>query len=99
MADGQPSLGVKKSLSSYVKTEARRLGFDICQITHPHSIPQAPERLASFIQNAYHASMEWMAETTARRSDPSVLWPEVKSIVMLGMNYGPDCLRPQSGLS
>ena len=91
MADGQPSLGVKKSLSSYVKTEARRLGFDICQITHPHSIPQAPERLASFIQNAYHASMEWMAETTARRSDPSVLWPEVKSIVMLGMNYGPDC--------
>ncbi len=26
----------------------------------------------------------------ARRSDPSVLWPEVRSIMMLAMNYGPD---------
>jgi epoxyqueuosine reductase len=34
--------------------------------------------------------MEWMAETAARRGDPRVLWPEVRSIVMLAMNYGPD---------
>ena len=26
----------------------------------------------------------------ARRGDPRALWPEVRSIVMLGMNYGPD---------
>ena len=31
-----------------------------------------------------------MAETQERRSDPRTLWPEVRSIVMLGMNYGPD---------
>ena len=34
--------------------------------------------------------MEWLAETAARRGSPSALWPEVRSIVMLGMNYGPD---------
>ncbi len=34
--------------------------------------------------------MTWMAETQERRSDPRSLWPEVRSIVMLGMNYGPD---------
>ncbi len=28
-------------------------------------------------------------ETQARRSDPKQLWPEVKSIILLGMNYGP----------
>jgi epoxyqueuosine reductase len=33
--------------------------------------------------------MEWMRETRARRGDPKALWPDVKSIVMLGMNYGP----------
>jgi epoxyqueuosine reductase len=33
--------------------------------------------------------MDWMHETSARRADPKVLWPEVQSIIMLGMNYGP----------
>jgi epoxyqueuosine reductase len=32
--------------------------------------------------------MEWMAETAARRGDPRLLWPDVRSIIMLGLNYG-----------
>ena len=31
-----------------------------------------------------------MSETAARRGDPHTLWPSVRSVVMLGMNYGPD---------
>jgi epoxyqueuosine reductase len=34
--------------------------------------------------------MTWMATTAERRADPRVLWPEVRSIIMLGVNYGPD---------
>jgi epoxyqueuosine reductase len=34
--------------------------------------------------------MAWMAEKADRRADPRVLWPQVRSIIMLGMNYGPD---------
>jgi len=34
--------------------------------------------------------MAWMAEHEARRGDPRHLWPEVRSVVMLAMNYGPD---------
>jgi epoxyqueuosine reductase len=34
--------------------------------------------------------MEWLSSTAARRMDPLVLWPDVRSVVMLGMNYGPD---------
>jgi epoxyqueuosine reductase len=34
--------------------------------------------------------MDWMETTAARRGDPRALWPEVRSVVMLGMNYGPD---------
>jgi epoxyqueuosine reductase len=33
--------------------------------------------------------MAWMQETFARRADPRTLWPEVRSIVMLAINYGP----------
>jgi epoxyqueuosine reductase len=35
--------------------------------------------------------MDWMAQTAPRRADPRTLWPEVRSIILLGMNYGPDC--------
>jgi epoxyqueuosine reductase len=34
--------------------------------------------------------MDWLASTQARRSDPGKLWPETTSILMLGMNYGPE---------
>jgi len=90
MADRQPVAGHEKSLSSFLKIEAKRLGFDLCQITLPNAIPEAKDRLAAFLEKGYQASMDWMVETADRRPDPSVLWPEVKSIIMLGMNYGPE---------
>jgi len=33
--------------------------------------------------------MDWMASTADRRVSPDALWPDVRSIVMLGVNYGP----------
>ncbi len=38
--------------------------------------------------DSHHASMEWMAETAARRRDPKTLWPDVRSVVMVAMSYG-----------
>jgi len=34
--------------------------------------------------------MVWLEATAERRGAPSALWPEVRSVIMLGMNYGPD---------
>ena len=34
--------------------------------------------------------MDWMAETAERRSSPAALWDSVRSVIMLGVNYGPD---------
>src|SRR5258708_15462348 len=34
--------------------------------------------------------MDWLAARPERRADPRVLWPGVRSIIMLGVNYGPD---------
>jgi len=33
--------------------------------------------------------MDWMAASAGRRGDPRTLWPEVRSVIMLGVNYGP----------
>ncbi len=68
---------------------AASLGFDLCRVAAPDSIPQAPSRLAAFIAAGCCGDMDWLAETAPRRADPRVLWPQVRSIVMLGLNYGP----------
>lgn len=76
-------------LRDFIALEARRAGFDAVAVTRPDSIPLAPARLNEFVASGQHGSMDWIAETLERRASPSVLWPEVRSIVVLAMNYGP----------
>ena len=68
---------------------ARDIGFDTIRIAAPDSIPLAPERLKAWLEAGHHASMDWMVDTAERRADPRILWPEVRSIILLGVNYGP----------
>jgi epoxyqueuosine reductase len=77
-------------LKSNVIGVARSLGFDAVRVTTPDAIGQAGERLNTFLRDGRHGDMEWMATHEARRADPKALWPEVRSIVMLGMSYAPE---------
>ncbi|HUI14179.1 MAG TPA: tRNA epoxyqueuosine(34) reductase QueG [Xanthobacteraceae bacterium] len=69
---------------------ARAQGFDAVGVTRPDAIPLAAERLREFLSLGAHGDMEWMAAKAERRADPRTLWPQARSIVMLGFNYGPD---------
>ena len=79
-----------ETLRALIDREARRAGFDAVAVTTPGAIPLAPARLAEFVADGFHGSMGWIAETLERRGEPTALWPEVRSIVVLAMNYGPD---------
>ena len=65
-------------------------GFDIARVTSPDATPQAGSRLAAFLEAGFHGTMDWMATKADRRRHPHALWPETRSILVLGMNYGPD---------
>ncbi len=80
----------RRTLTAFVKAEAQVLGFDLCRITRPDSIPEAKERLGEFIDAGRHGTMEWMAETRERRGDPRTLWSDVQSVVVFALNYGPE---------
>src|SRR6516164_5505281 len=80
---------LKTALKTQLQAKARSLGFDICRVTHPNAIPEAPGRLVAWLATGAAGDMDWMEETRERRENPRVLWPEVRSIIMLGMNYGP----------
>ena len=53
-------------------------------------MPEAKARLERFLAEGAHGDMVWMETTAERRGAPSALWPDVRSVIMLGMNYGPD---------
>ncbi|MGX9424474.1 MULTISPECIES: tRNA epoxyqueuosine(34) reductase QueG [Bradyrhizobium] len=78
------------NLKSALEHEARALGFDCIGVTDPGAIGGAAKYFREFLDLGGHGDMDWLAAHPERRSDPRVLWPGVRSIIMLGVNYGPD---------
>jgi len=65
-------------------------GFVAARICRPDAIPKASERLKAFLEAGYHGQMNWMAERVAWRGDPTALWPEAHSVIMLAESYSPE---------
>ena len=70
--------------------QARVLGFDCIGVTSPDAIAPAGRHFLDFIKTGGHADMDWLAANPERRTDPRGLWPDVRSVIMLGVNYGPE---------
>ena len=77
------------SLKQQIIDSATAAGFDLCRITTPDGIGGAGRRLAAFLDSGWHGDMDWLERHADRRADPHVLWPEARSIVMLGLSYAP----------
>ncbi|MEQ1930822.1 MAG: tRNA epoxyqueuosine(34) reductase QueG, partial [Parvularculaceae bacterium] len=73
-----------------VLDEARRLGFEAAGVAPAAGDGLLRDRLLEFLGAGRHGDLTWMAERAAERADPRTLWPQANSIIMLGMNYGPD---------
>jgi epoxyqueuosine reductase len=80
---------LESELKELLREQAQTFGFDVCRVTHPGAIPEAPARLKEWLAFGAAGTMCWLAETEERRADPRKLWPDAASIIMLGMNYGP----------
>jgi epoxyqueuosine reductase len=76
-------------LKAALAHEARALGFDCAGITSPDAIADAARHFQDFLADGAHGDMDWLADRPERRADPRVLWPGVRSVIMLGVNYGP----------
>ena len=70
--------------------EAREAGFAMCRITTPDAVPDVPERLQAFLDAGYHGQMTWLEDRASWRGDPSALWPDARSVIMLAEPYTPE---------
>lgn len=78
-----------ETLEQRLKAEAQRLGFAACAIARADAAPQAGQRLREWLDAGRHGDMLWMEDRAEQRASPVGLWPDVRSVIMLGMSYAP----------
>jgi epoxyqueuosine reductase len=78
-----------KPLEALLKDKAAELGFAAVGIARADAAPRTGERLRQWLEEGRHGSMIWMEEREHHRASPTGLWPEVKSVIALGMSYAP----------
>jgi epoxyqueuosine reductase len=79
----------KTNLVNDLKERATAEGFVAFGIAAGKLAPSAGERLQQWLAQGRHGNMLWMASRADERASPDALWPEVKSVIMLGMSYAP----------
>ncbi len=82
----QDPAAIKHDIFSRAQSE----GFDLVRFTGAAAGPQNAERLQDYLDAGHHGAMAWMAERSHWRADPQAMWPQARSVVVLGLNYGPE---------
>ena len=77
-----------EALKETIAAEAKALGFDAVRFASTDLVEGAGAALDAFIAEGKHGDMSWLATTAERRRAPRALWPEAKSVIVLGLNYG-----------
>lgn len=83
-------MGMAETLKQKIADEARVLGFDAVRFASADAVAGAGEALDAFLADGRQGDMAWLARTAERRKAPRALWPEARSVILLGLNYGRD---------
>ncbi|MEH6826911.1 tRNA epoxyqueuosine(34) reductase QueG [Parasphingorhabdus sp.] len=79
----------KLRLAKALEKKAIDEGFSAVGIAPATLAPETRKRLQQWLAQGRQGDMLWMANRADERSDPKTLWPEVETVVMLGMSYAP----------
>ncbi len=79
----------KAKYTTFIKEEAKRLGFLSCGISKAQFLEEEAPRLESWLKKEMHGQMSYMENHFDKRLDPTVLVPGAKSVVSLLLNYYP----------
>jgi len=76
-------------MAALIRSSAAAQGFVACGFAPADAAPRLRERLQAWLAAGMHGDMLWMEQRADQRADPATLWPEVRSVIMLGMAYTP----------
>ena len=78
------------NLKESIIEKSKECGFDVIKITKPKVDKKNKDYFDKFLLKKFHGEMDWLEAKKERRKSPKKLWNDVETIIMLGMNYGPD---------
>ena len=79
----------KEKYTSFIKSEAKRIGFLSCGISKAGFLEEEAPRLESWLKNKSHGQMTYMENHFDKRLNPKLLVEDAKSVVSLLLNYFP----------
>jgi epoxyqueuosine reductase len=74
---------------SQIRDRALQIGFDAIGFCQASLGPEIRERLIQFIHAGHHGDMGWLAARSEQRSHPRSLWPDARSVIVVGLSYAP----------
>ncbi|HEY0320789.1 MAG TPA: tRNA epoxyqueuosine(34) reductase QueG [Pyrinomonadaceae bacterium] len=74
-------------LSRRIKEQARALGFHKVGIVPALALSEERERLTEWLERGFHGEMLWMARDPTQRTDPRLIFPEARSVIVVALNY------------
>ncbi len=77
------------NLKKSIRDKALEVGFDVVGFADAATDQRLESDLGQYLGEGRHGDMTWMTQNTDRRASPKGLWPEVRSVIVLGLNYGP----------
>ncbi len=78
---------MKSKLTKKIKQKALEIGFHKVGIAKAEELKTEGKHIKEWLEMGYHGEMKWMEREPEKRSDPRILFPEAKSLVVLAMNY------------
>ncbi len=83
------------TLEQRLKQQARLFGFELVGIA-PATEADGFDRLRDWLNRGFAGTMEYMHRHGDARRHPSSILPEVRSVIMVGINYRPEALADSS---
>jgi epoxyqueuosine reductase len=86
------------TLSEEIKAKGEEMGLSAIGIARAEDLPGAADRLVDWLGRGHHGNMAWMEREPDKRSDPRVLMPGAKSVIVAVLNYYTDHEHPDDPL-
>jgi epoxyqueuosine reductase len=82
-----------------IRAAALELGFDAVGFARAELASEARRNLGDYLAHGYHGDMGWLEARADQRAHPKTLWPEAQTVIVLGLNYGPEGGDALAGLA
>ncbi len=88
------------NFAAQIKDHAIHVGFEKIGIVAAEALTAEAERLATWLDNGFHGEMKWLEREPEKRSDPRLIFPDARSVIVVALNYNTEhehVEKPNSG--